>query len=506
LLAKRGEEKFIDKLRIEEEEEKEQKRRDNNNSKMHHKSSDIMQSITMDQSPIPDVTMESDQNNNNENSSNNNLSMKKNEKYSLRQRGQRKSISSRLLKSSSVLSSDASIINSNADNSDEQNTKSKSRLKAVTKEKPKQRAAPLSKYRRKTANARERTRMREINHAFETLRHSVPVVISGSQSQNTNEKLTKITTLRMAMKYIKILNDIIENKAEVSEGLLAALNNVDDSTSTSSSSEKLMDMIPFSIPSPSPSNTSSSSSSSSSTYLTFSKVVVSKSNRNSKEKFKSSGNVLAQNHHDYCKEIIRESNVKPVKPAKANVTKKSAKANNNTTSTTSKVKKSPKTSVTKTPRNSYKNHQQQPPPLAPPIHRRQNQRTNKIENKLVNHLLGGGFNQTMLHSASLNNNNNNNNINLNCLNKYDLSPCLTPPNDDPTELGLILESDGESLQLSEPCFSPLEFGLLLESDGESLHLSEPCLSPLNNLDALNSFNDLLQSSFGEPNSLEMYLS
>ena len=38
----------------------------------------------------------------------------------------------------------------------------------------KQRPPPLSKYRRKTANARERSRMKEINFAFETLRKAVP--------------------------------------------------------------------------------------------------------------------------------------------------------------------------------------------------------------------------------------------------------------------------------------------------------------------------------------------
>ncbi|KAJ8956185.1 hypothetical protein NQ318_020737 [Aromia moschata] len=63
--------------------------------------------------------------------------------------------------------------------------------------KAKQKAAPLSKYRRKTANARERSRMREINQAFETLRQAVPQV---SVTRQQNEKLTKITTLRLAMK------------------------------------------------------------------------------------------------------------------------------------------------------------------------------------------------------------------------------------------------------------------------------------------------------------------
>ncbi|EFA01977.1 transcription factor atoh7 [Tribolium castaneum] len=65
--------------------------------------------------------------------------------------------------------------------------------------------APLSKYRRKTANARERNRMREINQAFETLRRVIPHV-QATQVPGSNEKLTKITTLRLAMKYIADLS------------------------------------------------------------------------------------------------------------------------------------------------------------------------------------------------------------------------------------------------------------------------------------------------------------
>lgn len=417
-----------------------------------------MHSITMDQSP--DVTMESDQNNNNENSSNNNLSIKKNEKYSLRQRGQRKSITNKQAKPASGSSSRSKANSSNNSANDEFTVLSTVKEK-VPKEKPKQRAAPLSKYRRKTANARERTRMREINHAFETLRQSVPVIVAGAQAQSTNEKLTKITTLRMAMKYIKILSDIIDDKTQVSDNLLASLMEFETKSEIEDNP-------------------------------TAAAAVV--SCKNSKEKLSApSGNVLAQNHHDYCKEVIRESIVKPVKPSKV-TSKKSVKANN------AKTKKQPSKSHSKTQKNSVK-HQ----PLAPPIISRNqtqiHQSMSNHETKFINHLLGGNFNQTMLNSNNLNNNS------LNCLSKYDLSPCLTPPNDDsPADLGLILESDGESLQLSEPCFSPLELGLLLESDGESLHLSEPCLSPLNHLDALNSFNDLLHGGFSEHNSLEMYLS
>ncbi|XP_028149379.1 helix-loop-helix protein delilah-like [Diabrotica virgifera virgifera] len=80
--------------------------------------------------------------------------------------------------------------------------------------KPKQKAAPLSKYRRKTANARERNRMREINTAFETLRRIIPHM-QATHMPGTNEKLTKITTLRLAMKYISTLSAALNGSTEL---------------------------------------------------------------------------------------------------------------------------------------------------------------------------------------------------------------------------------------------------------------------------------------------------
>lgn len=77
--------------------------------------------------------------------------------------------------------------------------------KSSKSHKPKQKPAPLSKYRRKTANARERNRMREINQAFESLRKAIPHM-AAAQTSAANEKLTKITTLRLAMKYIATLS------------------------------------------------------------------------------------------------------------------------------------------------------------------------------------------------------------------------------------------------------------------------------------------------------------
>lgn len=82
--------------------------------------------------------------------------------------------------------------------------------------KQKSRPAPLSKYRRKTANARERFRMQEINDAFERLRSMVP---GGAPPDEADSKqLTKITTLRLAMNYINALSRVLDeaNRADQS--------------------------------------------------------------------------------------------------------------------------------------------------------------------------------------------------------------------------------------------------------------------------------------------------
>jgi len=64
--------------------------------------------------------------------------------------------------------------------------------------------------------------MREINEAFEALRRAVPHLAVDAH----NEKLTKITTLRLAMKYISALS-----------GLLTATPSVQSSSSPSTASE-----------------------------------------------------------------------------------------------------------------------------------------------------------------------------------------------------------------------------------------------------------------------------
>ncbi|ROT63558.1 uncharacterized protein [Penaeus vannamei] len=83
----------------------------------------------------------------------------------------------------------------------------KNRATSKRKEpKEKQKPPPLSKYRRKTANARERNRMKEINDAFVTLQKAIPD-LPGADA----EKLTKITILRLAVNYIDALAGVLDD-------------------------------------------------------------------------------------------------------------------------------------------------------------------------------------------------------------------------------------------------------------------------------------------------------
>lgn len=80
----------------------------------------------------------------------------------------------------------------------------------TTKEPRKPKPPPLSKYRRKTANARERNRMKEINDAFATLRGILP----SFSSRRTSTGMTKITTLKLATSYIQALSDVLREVNE----------------------------------------------------------------------------------------------------------------------------------------------------------------------------------------------------------------------------------------------------------------------------------------------------
>ncbi len=78
--------------------------------------------------------------------------------------------------------------------------------------KPRPRPLPMSKYRRKTANLRERQRMGEINNAFDLLKSKIPELSNlGRQASNGKcEKMTKINVLHVAINYIRALENILD--------------------------------------------------------------------------------------------------------------------------------------------------------------------------------------------------------------------------------------------------------------------------------------------------------
>ncbi|BFZ12195.1 hypothetical protein BsWGS_15234 [Bradybaena similaris] len=90
--------------------------------------------------------------------------------------------------------------------------------------KDKSKPPPLSKYRRRTANARERDRMKEINDAFDALRSSLPTI----QRDDGKNKITKFTILKHALNYMASLRDLL--------GLEAIPSALDDDTSSDLSS------------------------------------------------------------------------------------------------------------------------------------------------------------------------------------------------------------------------------------------------------------------------------
>ncbi|KAK4325435.1 hypothetical protein Pmani_003992 [Petrolisthes manimaculis] len=92
----------------------------------------------------------------------------------------------------------------------------------------KSRPAPLSKYRRKTANTRERCRMRQINTAFEKLRKMLPALNSSRGASTSGPDMTKITTLKYACAYIRSLQDILDSSVTLEHRLQEGDDDDDD--------------------------------------------------------------------------------------------------------------------------------------------------------------------------------------------------------------------------------------------------------------------------------------
>merc|ERR1712088_477624 len=68
--------------------------------------------------------------------------------------------------------------------------------------------ARLSKYRRKSANAKERERMKKQNDVFEVLKQILPC---DKAKKKEEDKETKVTTLRSAIEYINSLQSLLDD-------------------------------------------------------------------------------------------------------------------------------------------------------------------------------------------------------------------------------------------------------------------------------------------------------
>lgn len=86
---------------------------------------------------------------------------------------------------------------------------SKKKINKSTKE-TKTNSAPVAVARR---NARERNRVKQVNNGFATLRQHIPNFIAAafenSNGRGGNKKLSKVETLKMAVEYIRNLEDIL---------------------------------------------------------------------------------------------------------------------------------------------------------------------------------------------------------------------------------------------------------------------------------------------------------
>lgn len=71
---------------------------------------------------------------------------------------------------------------------------------------PQQAVPPVAVARR---NARERNRVKQVNNGFAVLRQHIPTTLAQDGDNNRNKKLSKVETLRMAVEYIRKLEDLL---------------------------------------------------------------------------------------------------------------------------------------------------------------------------------------------------------------------------------------------------------------------------------------------------------
>ncbi|XP_014241337.1 achaete-scute homolog 1a-like [Cimex lectularius] len=71
-------------------------------------------------------------------------------------------------------------------------------------------------------NARERNRVRQVNNGFATLRNHIPLSVAAAlgasnAGRGASKKLSKVETLRLAVEYIRSLQDLLDESGNGSE-------------------------------------------------------------------------------------------------------------------------------------------------------------------------------------------------------------------------------------------------------------------------------------------------
>ncbi|KAF5286439.1 hypothetical protein FQR65_LT12620 [Abscondita terminalis] len=107
-------------------------------------------------------------------------------------------------------------------------------------------------------NARERNRVKQVNNGFAALRQHIPSNVlsafgatENSSSRGGSKKLSKVETLRVAVEYIKSLQQMLEDhEAEVTSKNL--LNNIADSRYFPASPESVSQYSPYPVTLPTP--------------------------------------------------------------------------------------------------------------------------------------------------------------------------------------------------------------------------------------------------------------
>ncbi|GJQ75130.1 putative protein dimerization protein [Trypoxylus dichotomus] len=100
-------------------------------------------------------------------------------------------------------------------------------------------------------NARERNRVKQVNNGFANLRQHIPNSIAAafesSNGKGGNKKLSKVETLRMAVEYIRSLEDILAS--DDSDGNISRTTSIPSSSSPSSSQTRTTYVYPVMSPS-----------------------------------------------------------------------------------------------------------------------------------------------------------------------------------------------------------------------------------------------------------------